>query len=112
MSEILKRFGLKADQVRKLLNTPQPTNTTTAEPSVLPVDNYWYGPNQKKISERIASCENWIIAQYILFKRKPETIALLVGVSTESVRKRLRKHNLFNSNGKAGRPHGKEKELR
>jgi len=103
MSEILSRLGLRADQVRQLLNTPKPTNATEAE-NLKPTNNYWYGPNQKKISERLAACEKWVIAQYIVFQRRPETIALLVGVSPESIRKRLRKLKLFNSNGKAGRP--------
>lgn len=111
MSQILNRLGLEVNQVRELLNTPKPSNATVAE-NLQPTNNYWYGPNQKKISQRLAACEKWAIAQYIVFQRSPETIALLVGVSPESIRKRLRKLKLFNSNGKAGRPqkNGTEKE--
>lgn len=101
MSQVLKKIGLSAGRVRVLLGTPQPTNVSEV-PKKYP--NYWYGPNQKQISRRLAACEKWIVAQFLIKKRKPETIAQLIGVSNESVRKRLRKLKLFNSNGKAGRP--------
>ena len=101
MSQVLNKIGLSAGRVRALLGTPQPSNVAEVS-NTFP--NYWYGPSQKQISTRLSCNEKWIVSQYLIKKRKPEVIAKLIGVSVESVRKRLRKLNLFNSKGKAGRP--------
>lgn len=104
MSKILKNLGLNVSQVRALLGVPTPSNSAAAESSLHENNKYWYGPKQRIMAERISACETWMVSEFLINKRKPEDIALLVGVSIESVRKRLRKRKLFNSNGKAGRP--------
>ena len=103
MSKILNHLGLDAERVRALLGVPSPSNSTCSE-QLSENAKYWYGPKQKVMAQRIKANENWMVSEYLVNNRKPEEIALLVGVSVESVRKRLRKRNLFNSGGKAGRP--------
>lgn len=104
MSGILKRFGLtKADVARISGNTPVASNsvvTTHRETST----SYWYGPDQQRIRKRLAHHERWVVAQFVVMGRAPALIASILGVSEESVRRRLRKCALFNSHGKSGRP--------
>lgn len=105
MSEILTKLGLDRSQVRALLGAPAPTNTVSSEREGT---NYWYGPDQLRIRERLALNTKWVVAQFVVKKRKPREIAGLLGVSEESVRRRLRARNLFKSNGKPGRPYPKD----
>ena len=64
--------------------------------------NYLDVEDQKRIRRRLLNYEKFIIARY-LGGMDPSIISMLVGVSEESVRSRLRKSNLFNSKG-PGRP--------
>ena len=64
--------------------------------------NYLDVEDQKRIRRRLKQYSNFIIARFDQ-GYAPYTIAQLLGVSEESIRSRLRKAGLFNSEG-PGRP--------
>lgn len=100
MSEsILSKLGLTKEFVRAALNT-EPEEPE--EPIILDEKNYLPIEDQKRIRARLKKHKEFIIARY-KSGIDPFTISLILGVSEESIRSRLRKANLFNSSG-PGRP--------
>ena len=65
--------------------------------------NYLDSDDQKRIRRRLKYYANFILARYFE-GYSPKDIALLLSVSEESVRSRIRKENMFSSQGKPGRP--------
>ena len=109
MSQILTKLGLDRVRVRELLGEPRAANTVSTHRNA---NNYWYGPDQLRIRDRLRHHTDWIVAQFVVLGRKPRHIAALMGVSEESVRRRLRARKLFNSHGKPGRPYPKKARSR
>lgn len=108
MSEILKALGLDRAAVARLTGSPMASNAVLYH-SEDESKNYLYGPDQAKIRTRLKEHESWVVAMFLVDGLKPKTIAQLLGVSEESVRRRLRESDLFHSKGKAGRPYRREK---
>lgn len=99
-NHILDSLGLTKNQVQKAFgceNTPE---------TIVEKKNYLCASDQKRIRRRLKAYKNFIIAR---FKEgyRPKQIALMLNVSEESVRSRLRKANLFGKDKKAGRPRSK-----
>lgn len=96
---ILEKLGLTKEFVKAALSVKP-----FEEDEVLIVDEKNYLPieDQKRIRSRLKKHKEFIIAR---FKAgiDPYTISLILGVSEESIRSRLRRANLFNSSG-PGRP--------
>lgn len=95
MSDLLDGLGLTKDFVRDAFGVED-------SESELNKKNYLDVEDQRRIRRRLLDYEKFIIARY-LGGLDPSIISMLVGVSEESVRSRLRKSNLFNSKG-PGRP--------
>jgi DNA-directed RNA polymerase specialized sigma24 family protein len=96
MDSILTKLGLTKDYVQNALGVP------VEEPTVVKDKNYLAVEDQKRIRLRLKKYGKFIIARY-REGLSPKQVALLLGVSEESVRSRLRKAKLFNSSG-PGRP--------
>jgi hypothetical protein len=92
MSGVLEKIGLTRGRVQFLLGNVQEEK-----------HRYLYGPRQKFIRERMQEHDTWLVSQY-LSGEPPNIIAASLGVSEESVRRRLRAHDLFHTGGSAGRP--------
>ena len=95
MSSLLEGFGLTEEDVRE-------TFGTNTEGVFVEEKNYLDVEDQRRIRRRLKQYSEFILARYEQ-GYEPGIIALLVGVSEESIRSRLRKANLFNSEG-PGRP--------
>ena len=95
MGDLLEGLGLTRDFVRDAFGVE-------SSKSELDKKNYLDVEDQKRIRRRLMDYEKFIIARY-LEGMEPSIISMLVGVSEESVRSRLRKADLFNSKG-PGRP--------
>ena len=95
MSDLLDGLGLTKDFVRDAFGVESSKGD-------LDKKNYLDVEDQRRISRRLLEYEKFIIARY-LGGMDPSVISMLVGVSEESVRSRLRKAELFNSKG-PGRP--------
>ncbi len=91
MSRILKQIGLSRDDVERMLGT-RPTK-----------HRYLFGPRQAVIRRRLKENATWLVSQF-LSGEHPRYIAAALGVSEESVRRRLRGHDLFGTGGRKGRP--------
>ena len=65
--------------------------------------NYLDSEDQKRIRRRLKYYGDFILARYS-DGYSPKDISLLLSVSEESVRSRIRKENMFSSGGKPGRP--------
>lgn len=96
MDSILTKLGLTKDYVQNALGV------SVEEPTVVKDKNYLAVEDQKRIRLRLKKYGKFIIARY-REGLSPKQVALLLGVSEESVRSRLRKAKLFNSSG-PGRP--------
>ena len=99
-NHILDSLGLTKEQVQKAFGFEGMPET------VVEKKNYLCASDQKRIRRRLREYKNFIIAR---FKEgyRPKQIALMLNVSEESVRSRLRKANLFGKDKKAGRPKNK-----
>jgi DNA-directed RNA polymerase specialized sigma24 family protein len=96
MSDFLAQLGLTKEFVQ---------NSLGAKPAGKIEDNrknYLDVEDQRRIRRRLKEYSKFIIARY-MEGYDPLTICLLLNVSEESVRSRLRKADLFNSKG-PGRP--------
>jgi DNA-directed RNA polymerase specialized sigma24 family protein len=96
MDNLLTKLGLTKDFVKTALGVP------FEEPTVIKEKNYLAVEDQKRIRQRLRKYGKFIIARY-REGLSPSAIALIMGVSEESIRSRLRKAKLFNSSG-PGRP--------
>ena len=98
--DILEKLGLTKEFVKAALSV-KPIEYRE-DPITIDEKNYLPIEDQKRIRTRLKKHKEFIIAR---FKSgiDPRTISLLLGVSEESVRSRLRKANLFNCSG-PGRP--------
>ena len=111
MSGILRELGLDRETVRRLAGAvtrdaePRTRNAERVYPIYHCVEDakYLLGPSQKRIRIRLKLHESWMVGRF-LYGDHPSVIAMYLGVSEESVRKRLRSRDLFASRGKAGRP--------
>ena len=65
--------------------------------------NYLDAESQKRIRRRLSMYNSFIVARFIE-GYSPNHIAMIMSVSEESIRSRIRKADLFGSNGKPGRP--------
>ena len=101
MSNVLKKLGLTAEQVRASVGLPE-SPVLEAEIVRAPKKKYLFGDDQKRMRRRMKVYETFILARY-LEGWHPGTISRLLSVSEESIRSRLRKHDIF-SKGKVGRP--------
>ena len=91
MSGVLRKLGLTRDAVERMLKTH-------------PVKRrYLFGPRQRVIRRRLRENATWLISQFLAGEH-PRYIAAALGVSEESVRRRLRAHDLFGTGGRKGRP--------
>ncbi len=101
MGDILDGLGLTKDFVQDAFGVEFESEGVELK------KNYLFVEDQKRIRKRLADYEKFIIARF-LSGLDPNTISLLVGVSEESIRSRLRKAKLFNSKG-PGRPSKNQK---
>lgn len=92
---MLDELGLTKDFVQNSFGV-------TSDKVELDKKNYLDVEDQKRIRRRLKQYSNFIIARFEQ-GYAPFTIAQLLGVSEESIRSRLRKAGLFNSEG-PGRP--------
>ena len=122
MSSVLKAIGLTQEQVRRLVPgaevlpgvgltkhqiqglLPQPSNVVTVSIPELDVSLDREMPDLTPTHERIAAHEMWLVGLFVCEGHPPTFIAACLGVSEESVRRRLRAHDLFGTGGKRGRP--------
>lgn len=92
----------------KLLSEPLPIPIPIPVKSDKPLEEpeparYLYGTRQKFIRDRLRENGTWLVSQFIGGEH-PRYIAASLGVSEESVRRRLRSHDLFRTGGSKGRP--------
>jgi|TARA_R110002167_G_scaffold116416_1_gene291504 DNA-directed RNA polymerase specialized sigma24 family protein len=97
MTDFLAKLGLTKDFVRSSLGT-----TDESIPIEEKNRNYLDVLDQRRIRRRLKEYSKFIIARYAE-GYDPTKIALFLNVSEESIRSRLRKAGLFNSEG-PGRP--------
>ena len=100
MSKALEKVGLTKEQVKKALGFPE--SPVLQVEIKAPPKKCLYGSDQKRMRNRMKAYETFIVARY-LEGWHPGTISRLLSVSEESIRSRLRKHEIFN-NKKVGRP--------
>ncbi len=112
MSGVLTALGLDKETVKRLVKSQSDAvsvtrNTRVSHPTYKTTETkepkYLLGPTQLRIRHRLHVHEKWIVARHVLGEH-PSVTAMHLCVSEESVRKRLRQHSLFASQGKAGRP--------
>jgi hypothetical protein len=107
--DILAELGLSKDKIKALL--PQPV--VIVEPTVFVVQEHSdlcrSGDDLKNSIARLRANETWIVAEFVSGRSAPE-IALLLGVCTESVHKRLRKLGYYGNRGR-GKPKEKIQPL-
>ena len=96
MSDFLAQLGLTKEFVQKSLGSRPAEKLDESKKNYLDVED------QRRIRRRLKIYSKFIIARY-MEGYEPATISLLLNVSEESIRSRLRKADLFNSTG-PGRP--------
>ena len=72
--------------------------------------NYLDAESQKRIRRRLSMYNSFIVARFVEGYSQNH-IAMIMSVSEESIRSRIRKANLFESNGKPGRPRKSTKQI-
>jgi hypothetical protein len=102
MSAILGKLGLSAEQVRRMTGQTVAETPLPPEPSPEPSERMDW-KHLKLARRRLASHESWILGQFISGMSVVE-IAACIGTSEEAIRRRIRAKNLFNSDGKPGKP--------
>ena len=100
--EVLPGVGLTKYQIQGLL--PQPSNVVTVSVPESDVSLDREMPDLTPTHERITAHEMWLVGLFACEDRSPTFIAACLGVSEESVRRRLRAYDLFGTGGKRGRP--------
>jgi DNA-directed RNA polymerase specialized sigma24 family protein len=101
MIDFLAQLGLTKEFVQKSLGS-EPVEKLEEDKK-----NYLDVEDQRRIRRRLKEYSKFIIARY-MEGHEPSIICLLLNVSEESVRSRLRKAGLFNSEG-PGRPKKNQK---
>jgi DNA-directed RNA polymerase specialized sigma24 family protein len=96
MTDFLAQLGLTKKFVQDTFGTAPVKDVKENKKNYLDVED------QKRIRRRLKEYSAFVLARY-MDGHDPLTISLLLNVSEESVRSRLRKADLFNSEG-PGRP--------